>query len=128
MPEVALPPTAGTIKAELQDLYRSWRILDLVGETAAEMPPEWLRILEIARNIMLHRPIPGVELPEDVVNLVSPAEAIYTTQIRVERKKRVVYPVTGDTQVRPLTGTPNATSRWWTTVIPRTMKAPPISW
>lgn len=102
MPDVVLPPTAGTIKAELQDLYRSWRILELVGETAAEMPPEWLRILEIARNIMLHRPIPGVELPEDVVNLVSPAEAIYTTQIRVERKKRVVYPVTGDTQVRPL--------------------------
>ncbi len=102
MPEVALPPTAGTIKAELQDLYRSWRILDLVGETVNELPPEWLRILEIARNIMLHRPIPGVELPEDVVNLVSPAEAIYTTQIRVERKKRVVYPVTGDTQVRPL--------------------------
>lgn len=102
MPEVALPPTPGTIKAELHDLYRSWRILDLVGETAAEMPPEWLRILEIARNIMLHRPIPGVELPEDVVNLVSPAEAIYTTQIRVERKKRVVYPLTGDTQVQPL--------------------------
>ncbi len=52
MPEVALPPTAGTIKAELQDLYRSWRILDLVGETASEMPPEWLRILEIARNLI----------------------------------------------------------------------------
>ncbi len=102
MAEVALPPTAGTIKAELKDLYHSWRILDLVGVTSAELPPEWLRILEIARNIMLHRPVPGVELPEDVVNLVSPAEAIYTTQIRVERKKRVVYPVTGDTQVQPL--------------------------
>lgn len=100
--DVAPPPTPGTIRAELEDLYRSWRILDLVGETAAEMPPEWLRILEIARNIILHHPIPGVELPEDVVTLVSPAEAIYTTQVRIERKKRVVYPVTGDTQVQPL--------------------------
>jgi hypothetical protein len=100
--EVAAPPTPGTLKSELEGLYRSWRILDLVGSTVDEMPPEWLRILEIARNLMLHRPIPGVEVPEDVAQLVQPAEAIYTTQVRIERKKRVVYPVTGDTQVQPL--------------------------
>ncbi|HNO65299.1 MAG TPA: hypothetical protein PKK39_03060, partial [Tepidiformaceae bacterium] len=62
-PEAALPPTPGTIKAELQELYRSWRILDLVGETVNELPPEWLRILDIARNLMLQHPLPGVELP-----------------------------------------------------------------
>ncbi|MCC6960363.1 MAG: VWA domain-containing protein [Dehalococcoidia bacterium] len=101
-PEAVLPPTPGTIKAELQDLYRSWRILDLVGETVNELPPEWLRILEIARNLMLQHPLPGVELPEDVARLVSPSEPIYTTQVRVERKKRVVYPLTDDTQVQPL--------------------------
>ncbi|MGE0599598.1 MAG: hypothetical protein AB7J35_05850 [Dehalococcoidia bacterium] len=102
MPEVAAPPTPGTLKAELQGLYRSWRILDLLNATTETMPPQWLRILEIARNILLHRPLPGIEIPDDLDSLVSPAEAIYTTQIHIERKKRVVYPVTGDTNVQPL--------------------------
>jgi hypothetical protein len=102
VPEIALPPTPGTLQAELEALYRSWRILDLLGMTTAEMPPEWLRILEIARNILLHRTLPGVEMPDEVDQLVEPAKAVFTTQIRVERRKRVVYPVTGDTRVQPL--------------------------
>lgn len=100
--EVAEPPTPGTLKAELEALYRSWRILDLVGGTVATMPPEWLRILEVARNILLNRPLPGVELPDELARLVIPPEPIFTTQVRIERKKRVVYPVTGDTRVQPL--------------------------
>lgn len=102
MAEVAAPPTPGTVRAELESLYRSWRILDLLGETVESMPPEWLRILEIARNILLHRPLPGVEMPDVLDHLVTPAEAVFHTQIRVERKKRVVYPITGDTAVQPL--------------------------
>jgi hypothetical protein len=102
VPEAVESPTPGTVRAELEALYRSWRILELVGETAAEMPPQWLRILEIARNILLHRPLPGLELPATLDRLVSPPEQIFTTQVHIERKKRVVYPVTGDTQVRPM--------------------------
>ncbi|MEO8538380.1 MAG: vWA domain-containing protein [bacterium] len=102
MSEAPPQATPGSLKAELEELYHSWRILDLVGETAGQIPPEWLRILEIARNLMLHRPIPGIELPTDVLQLVSAAEPAFTTQIRIERKKRVVYPLTDDTQVQPL--------------------------
>lgn len=96
------PPTPGTLKAELAGLYQSWRILDLLGTTTNSLPPQWLRILEIARNILLHRPLPGVEMPDELDTLVRPAEALYTKQVRIERKKRTVYPVTGDTAVQPL--------------------------
>ncbi|MBK9547208.1 MAG: VWA domain-containing protein [Dehalococcoidia bacterium] len=102
MAEMAGPATPGTLKAELEGLYRSWRMLDVLNETIATMPPEWLRILEIARNIMLRRPLPGLEVPDEIARLVTPAEPIFTTQVRVERKKRVVYPVTGDVEIQPL--------------------------
>lgn len=102
MPEPPGIPTPGTHRAELAALYRSWRIVDLLSTTMREMPPEWLRILEIARNILLQRPLPGLDLPDDLKKLVSPPEELFTTQIRVERKRRVVYPVTGDTRVQPL--------------------------
>ena len=102
MPEVAAPIAPGTLKAELSGLYRSWRILDLLGETTSTMPPQWLRILEIARTILLHRPLPGVDVPDTLALLVTPPEPQFTTQVRIERKKRVVYPLTGDTAVQPL--------------------------
>ena len=102
MPEVAAPVAPGKLKAELSGLYRSWRILDLLGETTSTMPPQWLRILEIARNILLHRPLPGVDVPDTLALLVTPPEPQFTTQVRIERKKRVVYPLTGDTAVQPL--------------------------
>lgn len=102
MAEAPAATTPGTLKAELEGLYRSWRILDLLGETVETMPPQWLRILEIARNILLQRPLPGLDVPDEVQRLVTPAEPIFSTQIRIERKKRVVYPLTGDTQVQPL--------------------------
>jgi hypothetical protein len=96
------PPTSTGLRSELAAFYRSWRILDLVGETAASMPAEWLRILEIARNLLLHRPLPGVEIPQQLEPLLTHAQPVFTTQVRVERKKRVVYPITGDTRVQPL--------------------------
>ena len=51
---------------------------------------------------MLRRPLPGLEVPDEIARLVTPAEPIFTTQVRVERKKRVVYPVTGDVEIQPL--------------------------
>jgi len=95
-------PAPGTNGAELEAFYRSWRILELLGETVATMPPEWLRILEIARNLMLGRPLPGLELPDALNDLLTPPEPTFTTEVRTQRKRRIVYPVTGDTTVMPL--------------------------
>lgn len=91
-----------TLKEDVEALYRSWRILDLVGETAGELPREWLQILNIARTLMGGRPLTGVVMPEDLQRLLRPAEPIYTTRVRSHHRKRVVYPVTGDTEVQPL--------------------------
>ena len=102
MSEAPAVPTPGTHRAELAALYRSWRILALIGLTTADLPPEWLRILEIARNILLQRPLPGMEVPDELRKLVTPPEALFTTQVRIERKKRVVYPLTPDSRVQPL--------------------------
>ena len=102
MSEIAGPSNPGTLRAELQGLYRSWRMLEVLDETVTAMPPQWLRILEIARNILLHRPLPGVDVPDTLALLVTPPEPSFSTQIRIERKKRVVYPITGDTAVQPL--------------------------
>ncbi|MGK2965859.1 MAG: hypothetical protein ACSLFM_09680 [Tepidiformaceae bacterium] len=88
-------------RESLDALYRSWRILDLVGDTVDEMPPGWLRILNIARHMLSGLPVPGVELPDDLRDLVS-AETQYTTVVRSERKRKVVFPTTGDTEVQPL--------------------------
>ena len=88
MVEIAAPTTPGTLKAELEGLYRSWRMLDVLNETIATMPPGWLRVLGIARNIMLRRPLPGVEVPDEVARLGTPAEPIFPSQVRGERRKR----------------------------------------
>ena len=95
---------AEAIHAELEGLYRSWRILDLVGETVANIPPAWLQILNVARNLLAGHPLPGLgdDLPADVSRLIRPPEQEWRTIVKTERKKRIVYPVTGDTEVRPL--------------------------
>lgn len=87
---------------DLAALYRSWRILDLVGETVAAMPPEWLHILNVARNLLEGHALPGIDLPDDLAKLVADPEPAFTTVVRTERKRRIVYPVTGDTSVQPL--------------------------
>lgn len=91
-----------TLHEDVEALYRSWHILDLVGETADELPREWLQILNIARTLMGGRPLTGVTVPEELQRLLRPAEPLYTTRIRSQHRRRVVYPVTGDTEVQPL--------------------------
>jgi hypothetical protein len=83
-------------------LYRSWGILDLVGETVEAMPADWLAILDVARHLLDGAPLPGVELPDDLAQRVQRQEPRFTTTVRVERKRRVVYPVKTDTAVLPL--------------------------
>jgi hypothetical protein len=43
-----------------------------------------------------------VDVPDTLAMLITPPEPTFSTQVRVERKKRVVYPLTGDTAVQPL--------------------------
>lgn len=87
---------------ELEALYRSWRILDLVGETVDSMPPEWLQVLNIARNLAMGRDIPGVDVPDELRALVASQPDVYTTVTHTERRRRVVDPLRGDTTVQPL--------------------------
>ncbi len=93
---------AAALQADLEALYRSWGILDLVGETADTLPPEWLRILNIARTLREGLPLPGIDLPEDVQRLLRPPRPEYETLEIRERKHRIVYPVQPDTRIQPL--------------------------
>lgn len=88
--------------ASLEALYRSWGILDLVGKTVESMPPGWLEILNVARHLLDGLPVPGVEVPKDLRDLVSPPAPPAMVRVRTERKRRVVFPTTGDTSVQPL--------------------------
>jgi len=87
---------------DLEGLYRSWRILDLLGETVETMPPAWLHILNLARNLMEGRALPGIQLPRALADLVRPAPQEFTVQRRLEHRRRVVHPLEGDTRVQPL--------------------------
>lgn len=87
---------------DLEELYRSWEILDLVGETVAAMPPGWLAVLNLARNLLDGRALPGVEMPADLARLVGTPDDGTTIVTRTERKQRMVNPLGGDTRVQPL--------------------------
>lgn len=98
--DATLDPVARPIES-LDALYRSWGILDLVDETVETMPDGWLEILNLARHLLDGLPVPGVEIPTEVHALVT-QKARYTTRVHAERKRRVVFPNTGDTEVQPL--------------------------
>lgn len=93
---------AAAVQADLAALYRSWNILDLVGETVDALPPEWLRILNIARTLREGLPLAGIDLPDHLGRLVRPARPEYETIEHRERKHRIVYSVTPDTRIEPL--------------------------
>lgn len=89
-------------RGELEALYREWGILDLIGETTAAMPASWLQVLNIARNLLARRPLSGVGLAEDLLELVGPPAPEYTTIRTTRRRKRLVYTARDDTAVEPL--------------------------
>lgn len=97
--EPLLPGAA--IDRDLERLYRSWRILDLVGETAARLPAEWLQILNVARTLLAGNPLPGVDVPDPLMRMLREEPETRVVR-RVERKRRIVEPLTGDTVVQPL--------------------------
>lgn len=90
------------MRGDLAALYRSWRILDLVGTTVEAMPRDWLRILNVARTIMDGHSLPGVDLPDHLAKLVKPWAPEFETVLETTRRQRVVYPVAADSEVQPL--------------------------
>ncbi|WP_322818126.1 vWA domain-containing protein [Tepidiforma sp.] len=93
---------AAAVQADLEALYRSWSILDLVGETVDALPPEWLRILNIARTLREGIPLPGVDLAPEIQRLLQAQRPEYHLVEHRERKHRIVYPVQPDTRIQPL--------------------------
>lgn len=90
------------LREDLAALYRSWEMLDLLGETVAAMPPQWLAILNIARNLLEGDPPPGVDVPDDLLNLIGPAEREIVTVERTEHRRRMVISPSDDTTLQPL--------------------------
>jgi hypothetical protein len=87
---------------ELAALYRSWGFLELLDETVASMPTAWLAILNLARTLIDGRSLPGVDVPDDLLNLVGPAEREIVTMVRTEHRRRVVISPSDDTTLSPL--------------------------
>jgi hypothetical protein len=96
-------PFAPAQPLSLDDLYRSWGILDLLRETVAAVPPQWLLILDIARNLLDGRPIPGITLPPQLAALLTRAEQVSYERRTVRRKRTTVFEVLPDhPEVRPI--------------------------
>ncbi len=101
--ETAFPlQDRGRTRGELEALYREWGILDLIGETTGAMPAAWLQVLNIARNLLARRPLDGVGIADDLLELVGAPAPEYTTVRRTHRRKRLVYSARDDTAVEPL--------------------------
>lgn len=45
---------------DIEELYRSWGVFDLLHRTVDQLPPAWLRILNISRNLLEGKPVPGI--------------------------------------------------------------------
>ncbi len=101
MSSESLPSTDAS--PSLDDLYRSWGILELLRETMAAVPPQWLLILDIARNLLDGRPIPGIALPPQLTTLLTRAEQVTYERRTVRRKRTTVFEVLPDyPEVRPI--------------------------
>src|SRR5688572_3926456 len=64
-------PAVEPPSTDLAALYQSWRIIDLLGETIEQLPPAWLKILNIARTLLDGDPIPGMSVPDGLTALVT---------------------------------------------------------
>ena len=87
---------------DLASLYRSWKVLDLIGETVDAMPKAWLEILNLARTLLEGNPLEGVEVPDELLNLVGPAEKEILTTVHTEHRRRIVVSPSDDLTLQPL--------------------------
>lgn len=71
------------LRNELEELYRSWGVFDLLNTTVDRLPPYWLDILNIARNLLDGKPIPGVRVPNAL-------RALTERSVKIDYEKRTV--------------------------------------
>lgn len=102
LPRAETLRSTGPQPGEITALFRSWGILDLLGLTVAELPPAWLEMLNIARHLHDGHMLPGIDLPDDLMALIAPPKQGFETRTRLERRRRMVFPVADDTCVQPL--------------------------
>jgi hypothetical protein len=97
VPFVDPPPS------DLAMLYQSWRIVDLLGETIEKLPPEWLRILNIARTLLDGDQIPGISVPDGISTLVKrdPEFTYERRKVSITHKQKRA-PLEDEPQVRPI--------------------------
>ena len=96
-------PTVEPPSTDLGALYRSWRIIDLLGETIEQLPPEWLKILNIARTLLDGDQIPGMSVPDGLTALVTrdPEFTYERRRVSVSHKHKR-SPLEDEPQVRPI--------------------------
>ncbi|MGD9893558.1 MAG: hypothetical protein AB7R89_28620 [Dehalococcoidia bacterium] len=89
--------------ADLAALYQSWRIVELLGETIEQLPPEWLHIMNIARTLLDGDPIPGISVPDDIAALVTrdPEFTYERRKVSITHKHQRA-PLEDEPQVRPI--------------------------
>jgi Mg-chelatase subunit ChlD len=84
MPHIDAAPPAEDEEQQpesLEQLYRSWGILDLLGETMESVPAAWLQIMNIARHLLDGKRVPGVPEAADLTALVE-----RRSNVRYERR------------------------------------------
>src|SRR3712207_1098200 len=96
-------PAPAADQDALAALYRSWGILDLLGETVERIPVQWLQILNIARCLLDGRRVPGVALPEEMAGLLAREEQVtYERRTITVTRRAANFAWHDDPQVRPI--------------------------
>jgi len=67
----------------LEELYRSWGVFDSLLNTLDRLPPDWLIVFNIARNLLDGKPIPGIQVPDAL-------RALTERDVKLEYEKRLV--------------------------------------
>lgn len=81
------PPDGEVHPSTFEDLYASWGIFDLFHQTLDQLDPEWLVIFNIARILLANKPVPGVEVPQSLMDFLNGA-------FTIEYERRMVEEVT----------------------------------
>ena len=96
------PLTPAAAPPDLEALYQSWGLLDLLAEAVEDLPREWLRILDIARNLLDGRPLPGVEMPRELTALLTRETETYERRRVKTREARRQTVLSEEVDIRPI--------------------------
>lgn len=68
---------------DLEKLYKSWGVFDLLHRTVDQLPPAWLQILNISRNLLEGKPVPGIRGSNTL-------RALTERNVKIDYEKRLV--------------------------------------